>query len=187
MDSSPLVPPPVPVPASPASARPGPRVFINYRTSDEPFGAALIDTALCERFGCDTVFFAPRSLAPGTCFSAGILDAVAGASVVLVVIGPRWLQAVGRSGRPRLEDPGDWVRREIVEAFRHDVCVVPVLLNCELPAEYQLPVPLARLSTLQYLRLHHRNTGADLERLVRELGWIASPSPDHPLFKSEIS
>ncbi|MFG1808379.1 toll/interleukin-1 receptor domain-containing protein [Streptomyces sp. NPDC049040] len=171
MNTSPLVP----MHVRPASGRSGPRFFINYRTSDEPFGAALIDTALCGRFGSDAVFFASRSLAPGRDFSAGILDAVTGASVVLVVIGPRWLEAVDRCGRSRLEDPGDWVRREIIEAFRGGARVVPVLLNCDLPAEHRLPVPLARLSTLQYLRLHHRNAGADLERLMRELGSIVSP------------
>ncbi len=145
------------------------RVFINYRTGDEPFGAALIDTALCERFGPEAVFRAPRSIRPGEDFAEAILNAVKESSVLLAVIGPRWLDASDRHGRPRLLSPTDWVRREILQAFRSGVRVVPVLLNAKLPQEHELPPAIARLSSHQYLRLHHRYAPGDLERLVQEI------------------
>ncbi|WP_329254844.1 toll/interleukin-1 receptor domain-containing protein [Streptomyces sp. NBC_01478] len=151
------------------NGRPPTRVFINYRTGDEPYGAVLIDTALCARFGPEAVFRASRSIRPGEDFAETILGAVRESSVLLAVIGPRWLDAVDAHGRPRLHDPADWVRREILQAFHSGVRVVPVLLNANLPQEQQLPPAVARLSGQQYLRLHHRYAPADLERLVDEV------------------
>jgi hypothetical protein len=46
-----------------------------------------------------------------------IVDRVRGARVVLAVIGPYWLTAVGPDGRRCVDDPCDWVRRELAEAF----------------------------------------------------------------------
>lgn len=158
--------------------RPAPRVFISYRTGDEPFGAALIDTALCARLGPEAVFRAPRSIPLGENFADAILGAVRGSSVLLAVIGPRWLDATGRDGVPRLRDPGDWVRRELLEAFHSGVRVVPVLLHANLPQEQELPPPLARLSSHQYLRLHHRYAPADLARLVEEVEVLLEDGPD---------
>jgi hypothetical protein len=149
--------------------RPSPHVFISYRTGDEPFGAALIDTALCARLGPDSVFRAPRSILPGEDFAHAILNAVKKSSVLLAVIGPRWLEATDRDGRPRLHDPADWVRREILQAFHSGVRVIPVLLNANLPQEHELPPAIAQLSSHQYLRLHHRYAPAELARLVDEV------------------
>lgn len=153
------------------------RVFINYRNGDEPYGAVLVDTALCARFGSEVVFRASRSIRPGEDFAEAILGAVRESSVLLVVIGPRWLDAVDAHGRPRLHDPADWVRREILQAFESGVRVVPVLLNADLPQARQLPPALARLSGQQYLRLHYRYAPADLERLVDEVERLLRRAP----------
>ena len=40
-------------------------IFINYRGSDEPYAAALIDQELSRRFGPARVFRAGRSIRPG--------------------------------------------------------------------------------------------------------------------------
>jgi hypothetical protein len=154
------------------------RVFISYRTGDEPFGAALIDTALCARLGPDAVFRAPRSIPPGENFADAILGAVRESSVLLAVIGPRWLGATGRDGEPRLRNPGDWVRRELLAAFHSGTRVVPVLLHANLPQEHELPPPLARLGSNQYLRLHHRYAPADLARLVDEVEGLLGDGPE---------
>jgi hypothetical protein len=45
--------------------------------------------------------------------------------VMVVVIGPDWLDARGEHGR-RLDDPTDWVRLEITQALAGGVTVIPV-------------------------------------------------------------
>jgi len=115
------------------------------------------------------VFRASKSIAPGADFSEQILAAVRGAQTLLVVIGPRWLDASDADGRPRLRNPDDWVRREISQAFQYNIRVVPILLNADLPAATDLPEDIRRLATCQYLRVHHRNSERDVEQLVDEL------------------
>ncbi|HSV65515.1 MAG TPA: toll/interleukin-1 receptor domain-containing protein [Mycobacteriales bacterium] len=147
-------------------------VFINYRSEDEPFGAALIDHELSTSFGPDRVFLDSRSIRPGEDFAKVILPTLRQSSALLVVIGPRWLDAADETGRRRLDDPGDWVRLEIAEALRHGVRVIPLLVNADLPRANELPTDIAALVRCQYLRLHHRNSRHDIARLVNELAEI---------------
>lgn len=145
-------------------------IFVNYRTSDTPFGAALIDRVLSQHFGLDAVFFASRSIPLGDDFAKTILPAVRGAKVLLALIGPDWLKATDSDGRPLLNRPDDWVRREIAEAFHHGVRVIPVLLDdAELPTEHDLPVEIRRLARNQYIHIRHRHVKHDVQRLIDEL------------------
>ncbi len=144
-------------------------IFVNYRSDDEPFGATFIDRELSSHFGRHTVFRDSRSIRPGEDFVEKILPAVRAAKVLLAVIGPRWLAATDADGGSRLTRPDDWVRREIAEAFRHGVRVVPLLLDAELPAERDLPAEIGRLARCQYVRIHHRHAEHDVGRLIIEL------------------
>lgn len=51
------------------------------------------------------------------------------ASVLLVMIGPRWLTVTDAARQRRIEDPRDWVRKEIAEALTHGLYVIPVLID----------------------------------------------------------
>lgn len=145
------------------------KIFVNYRTDDEPFGATFIDRELSARFGPEVVFRDSRSIHLGDDFTEKILPAVRAARALLAVIGPRWLAAKDADGRSRLTKPEDWVRREIAEAFRCGVRVVPVLLDTELPAEHDLPLEIERLARCQYVRVRHRDAEYDMRRLIVEL------------------
>jgi hypothetical protein len=144
-------------------------VFINYRTEDEPFGAALVDHELSARFGSDQVFRASKSIRPGDDFAQAIIAAVRHAAALLVIIGPRWLTATDDSGQRRLDLSDDWVRLEIAEALRHRVRVIPLLVNVDMPLPGDLPPDITALARCQYLRLHHRNSRHDINRLADEL------------------
>jgi tetratricopeptide (TPR) repeat protein len=109
------------------------------------------------------------SIAPGADFVAQLLGRVRQSAVVLAVIGTRWLAAAGTGGR-RIDDPADWTRRELAEAFTAGVRVIPVLTDdATMPTEAELPDDLAALGRCQYRRLRHRDAAADLARLVAEL------------------
>ncbi|MFC3995212.1 toll/interleukin-1 receptor domain-containing protein [Nocardiopsis sediminis] len=144
------------------------RVFINYRTGDEEASATLIERELSRRFGSDEIFRASKSIKPGDDYERELLRAVRRCDLLLAIIGPGWSDATGRSGGRALDDPGDWTRREIAEAFAYGARVIPVLVNNRqrLPEE-ELPDDLAPLAKCQYRRLSHRNADADIEQIVR--------------------
>jgi hypothetical protein len=145
-------------------------VFINYRTGDGDFASALLDRELSAHFGADSVFLASRTIEPGRDFEHEILTQLRACNVVLAVIGRAWLHPYDETGRSRLELPGDWVRRELVEAAATGIPVIPVLLDDtpRLSAD-DLPADLAGLERAQYLKLRHRHVGDDVRRIVHTL------------------
>lgn len=151
-------------------------VFINYRGEDSHSYGALLHAELSRQFGPDLVFLDSMSIPAGADYVEHLLNRVRRARVVLAVIGAQWL-AVENPGRGRrLDDPDDWIRRELVEAFAAGVRVIPVLTDtAQMPTEDQLPVELAPLGRCQFRRLRHRDAAADLARLVADL---AAADPD---------
>jgi TIR domain len=145
-------------------------IFINYRGDDSQTAAVLIDRELTTRFGGDLVFLDCRSIPAGMDFVDELLGRVRTCSALLVVIGPRWLTLNDEVGRRRIDDPQDWIRREIGEAFTHGLRVIPVLLDgVTLPAEDELPQDIAGLSRRQHVPLRRRYTEVDLAFLVKRI------------------
>jgi hypothetical protein len=137
-------------------------VFINYRTGDGEKTAALIDHELSRRFGPRHIFRASRSIAPGEAYPDSLLASLRGSSLLLVVVGPDWINF-----RSRLRDPEDWVRREIKEAFDCGLPVVPIVdgrktnrLN-----KADLPPGLERLADLQSIPFDTHDTETGLRRI----------------------
>jgi O-acetyl-ADP-ribose deacetylase (regulator of RNase III) len=136
---------------------------------DQAGYATLLDRILCEEFGRDTVFFSSRSIRPGENFTAEILDRLRQSTVLLVLIGANWLTHV-KPGADALGEPVDWVHREIAEAFRVGIRVVPILADgTAMPREADLPDNVRPLVRCQYLSIHHRNVTHDLLRIVEEI------------------
>jgi TIR domain len=145
-------------------------IFINYRVDDSQTAAALIDRELAARFGSDQVFLDSRSIPAGSDFVEELLGRVRACSVLLVVIGPRWLALANEAGQRRIDDPADWVRREIAEALTHGLRVIPILIgDAVLPAETDLPQDIAGLSRRQHVPLRHRYTSLDLAHVVERI------------------
>ena len=146
-------------------------VFISYRSLDSQGYGDLLYFGLAYRFGEDLVFLDCESIRAGTDFVTELLARVRSARVVLAVIGPDWLEATDpASGRRRIDDPDDWIRRELVESYRNGVRVIPVLIDqTELPSAADLPPDVAALSRGQALRLRGRESTAGLTGIIREL------------------
>jgi tetratricopeptide (TPR) repeat protein len=151
-------------------------VFINYRGDDSDTAAVLIDRELSARLGSDRVFLDSRSILAGTDFAEEILGRLRACSVLLVVIGPRWLTLTDEAGRRLIDDTQDWVRREIVEALARGLRVIPVLTgDAALPTEADLPTDIAALIRRQFVLLRRRYTPVDLPFLVER---IAEADPE---------
>ncbi|MCX4970456.1 toll/interleukin-1 receptor domain-containing protein [Streptomyces sp. NBC_00654] len=147
-----------------------PLIFVNYRTNDEEATATLVDRELSRIFGEENVFRASKSIRPGSRYPQELLKAVRRTSVLLVVIGHRWLEAGGTGTRGALEDENDWTRREIEEALENGAVVIPLLVaGARRLRSEDLPVALGDLADCQYRRLDHRNAAADLGRLADDL------------------
>ncbi|MGW0771654.1 toll/interleukin-1 receptor domain-containing protein [Streptomyces sp. NPDC002676] len=160
-------------------------VFINYRTGDGDKTAALIDHELSRRFGRERAFRASKSIAPGSAYPDALLAGLRRSSVLLAIIGPDWTNF-----RSRLQDPEDWVRKEILEAFASGIPVVPVLdgRKTDRLNKANLPNELARLADLQSVPLDGHDTETSLKRLgdlvaeiagLHDLDRDAAPSPTH--------
>jgi hypothetical protein len=155
------------------------KVFINYRTSDEPNAAVLLKRELSSHFGEDNIFLDDTSIPPGSDFEQELLGAVRDSSLLLTVIGSRWLEASEGAWRRAVDNPADWVRREIAEAFTCGVVVVPILVDdASLLTSTVLPADIAQLTKRQFLRLRGKDIDYDLRRIVATVGeYLPVPRP----------
>jgi CHASE2 domain-containing sensor protein len=125
-----------------------PVFFISYRRDQSSWPAQSIKAALKERFGDATVFMDMESIHAGQDWQAKIREAIRSCSTMLVLIGPYWLGATTVRGSRRIDDPDDWVRREVEEGLNAPgVSVIPILLDgARIPEEEDLPPSLADLT-----------------------------------------
>lgn len=147
-----------------------PRVFISYRREECAGHAGRLRDSLCARFGDDHVFM-DLEMAPGIDFVDELTNELGRCDVLLVLIGRAWLSVRDAHGRLRLEDPEDFVRREVETALaRPDVLVVPVLVQgTAMPAPDQLPETLRQLARRNALELSDARWSFDVERLASHL------------------
>ena len=79
--------------------------------------------------GTGNIFIDVDSIVGGADFQK-LLEARLGQTrVMLSIIGDRWLDMRNPDGSRRLDDPGDFVRMEIVRAMAHGVTIIPVILE----------------------------------------------------------
>jgi hypothetical protein len=141
------------VSGSPIAMSGAPGVFITYRREDASGHAGWLYEALSERFGEDRVFM-DVAIPPAVDFVAWIEDHIGSAGVLIVIIGRTWLAASDSSGKRRLDDERDFVRREIAGALDRGIRVVPVLVSgAQMPSEQELPSARARLARINALEI----------------------------------
>ncbi|HEY5848296.1 MAG TPA: FxSxx-COOH system tetratricopeptide repeat protein [Microlunatus sp.] len=142
-------------------------IFISYRRDDTRHLAGRIYDRLAERFGSANIFMDVDSIEPGIDFPTAIADAVASCDLLLALIGPAWLNALDDRGRPRLDDPNDFVVLEIGSALKRGVRVLPILVDgTEFPRPSELPGILAPLARRHAMRLDHETFRSDVEALL---------------------
>ncbi|MFD7657215.1 hypothetical protein ACFV4N_24835 [Actinosynnema sp. NPDC059797] len=147
-----------------------PAVFLNYRNGDSLDVVKQLDAVLCRRIGPELVFRAGRSLVPGREFPVDLLRMAGGARVLVAVIGTKWETAYDANGTPYLHRPDDWVRREIAEALRNRVRVVPLLVGARPRLNgASLPEDIRRLALLQDIHVLRESTDAVFEAVADEL------------------
>ena len=107
---------------------------------------------------------------PGEPFEDALAKSLAQSDNLLAIIGPDWLTAE-REGRRRLDDPEDWVRREVEAGLVGRAAVIPVLVgHAELPTAEELPEPLKPLPKRQAIEVRPDHFADDVRNLIRRIG-----------------
>lgn len=167
-------------------------IFINYRTKGGKEVAYMCDRELSARFGADSIFLARKSIDPGSRYNEALVQAARRSRVLLAIIDDQWLNAPDRH-RPdkrALDNPQDWVRREIEEGLSSGALVIPLFLgrHVEQFDPRHLPETIDELAECQYARLDLQTMDADLarlgDRLVQQVPGLAAlegaARPDAP-------
>ncbi len=142
-------------------------LFISYRRDDSAGHAGRLFDALKVGFGGEQVFMDVSDLRPGQDFVAALDAALAKADCLLAVIGPRWLDATNAAGQRRINDPDDFVQREIGRALAQGATVIPVLVHgASMPAASALPPPLQPLARRQAITLTDPRWNSDVQELI---------------------
>jgi CHASE2 domain-containing sensor protein len=143
--------------------------FISYRRSQNAWQARDIRRELVRRYGDASVFMDTSSIEFGEVFPDQIASAIRGCSVMLVLIGPHWLQPI--ADVRRIDDPNDWVRREIEAGLqRQEAVVFPVLLDgARAPADAELPEPIKGLATRHAVAITGDDLVADIDALISSI------------------
>jgi CHASE2 domain-containing sensor protein len=146
-----------------------PAFFISYRRSQNTWQARDIRRELARRYGDASVFMDTSSIEFGETFPDRIASAIRGCSVMLVLIGPHWLEPI--AGTRRIDDPNDWVRQEVEAGLqRREAVVVPVLLDGTLaPAGAELPESVKGLAARHAVVVTGDDLAADIDNLVRSV------------------
>ncbi|MBN8656247.1 MAG: toll/interleukin-1 receptor domain-containing protein [Anaerolineae bacterium] len=143
------------------------KIFINYRRKDSPGYAIALQQKLGLIFGKENVFLDVETLVAGQEVDDKIEDFLLTCTVFICLIGEDWLNAKDPMGNRRLENPNDFVRREIEIALKNKIPFIPVLINtAQIPKEEWLPDSMKLLSGIQALEIGDRRFESDTNRLI---------------------
>ncbi len=147
------------------------QIFICYRRSDSPGAAGRIYDRLIQRFGRSAVFKDVDSIPLGVNFKQHLDRVVQQCSVVLVIIGEKWLEKEAGAEQRRIDDPRDFVRIEIESALKREIPIIPLLIeNGTLPSEEELPITLQELAFRHGMEVgNDPYFHTDIDRLIKYL------------------
>src|SRR6478735_12762549 len=89
------------------------KIFINYRREDTSGYAGRIFDSLSGEFGENNIFIDVTKINTGTDYTEVITQALDMSTYFLILIGNTWLSCKDSSGNRRMDNPDDFVRKEI--------------------------------------------------------------------------
>ncbi len=166
--------------SDPNRARGDVKVFVSYRRSDAAGHARALHRELSRRFDAGFAFLDRAGIEVGDEFPERLRAAVESCLVMLVLVGPGWLEAEAADGARRLDDPADFVRSEVSLALAAGKVVIPVLLDdAPMPPAGRLPDALRALARCDAFVLRGKDYEYDrqLEDLVKQLARRTGVAP----------
>ena len=145
-------------------------VFLSYRRNDSRGYATLVRDRLLSVMNKDRVFLDLSSLHAGEDFVLALDQAIKKSDVVLVLIGPDWLDVRKADGTRRLDDPNDFVLRKVALALQQSPLVIPVLVGgAQMPSEEQLPKAIHKLARRHAQALDDGHWDYDCDSLINAI------------------
>ena len=145
-------------------------IFINYRREDSISTSGRLYDRLSQTFGRKNIFMDVDHIPAGVDFVAHLNSQVAACNIILVVIGPHWLEAKDENGGRRLDNPDDFVVIEIATALARNIRVIPVLVDgARMPKAGELPGSLKALARRQAVEVRQLHFGRDAEALLERI------------------
>lgn len=146
------------------------KIFISYRREDAVGFAGRLSDTLTNYFGRDRVFRDVTDIDYGDDFEQVIDQKLSESGAVVVLIGDKWSSVTNEEGKRRLDDPADYVSREIAAALQSAVPVVPVLIgNANMPRKDELPENLGELTRRNAITITDERWDFDVTRLAKVL------------------
>jgi hypothetical protein len=182
------------------------QIFISYRREESRWSARSLYDRLSAHFDRKQIFMDIDAISLGDDFVKAIEKTVAECDVLIAVIGAHWLTSTNEQDVRRLDNPEDFVRREIATALKRDIRVIPVLVDGALmPRPSELPDDLKPLVRRNALRISDTGFDDDCRRLVAAIEQVmdktaskqdererkapperqVQPPPDSPLLPSK--
>ena len=128
------------------------------------------------------------TIALGDDFVKAIEKTVGECDVLIAVIGARWLASKNEQDGRRLDDPEDFVRREIATALKRDIRVIPVLVDgASMPRATELPDDLKPLVRRNALQVTDTGFDDDCRRLVDAIEQVLEKSGADRQSKQELN
>jgi len=157
------------------------KIFICYRREDTAAFAALLHARLTEKLGIGRVFIDIDSIGPGIDFVDSIAKAIPVSALVLVLIGRRW-------NPPRLDNPRDFVRIELLTALEQNARIIPLLFEgVEMPRPEELPAELVPLTRRNAVEIGTSRLNAEIRDFVEEIERILAGDRERPSVRPLIS
>lgn len=149
------------------------KIFISYRRDDTADEAKQLEEQLEELQG--QVFRDVSAIEVAEKFPKRIEAALKEADFVIVVVGKKWLSIPDERGRRRLENPNDYVRREIKYSLRRAesdelMDIIPVLVQgARMPKAGELPDDIKALAEINAHRIAPETFADDVEELSKRI------------------
>jgi hypothetical protein len=145
-------------------------IFISYRKEDSGDCINDLRMKLKSLMPDDRFYLDVHGIYPSDRLQAKLDKQVRMADVLLAVMGPQWLTCKSDTGRQRLHDPADHLRRKLHTALASDMKVLPVLVHgARMPDKGELPDDLQKLAVLPACSLDDGEFDSGIDELHRQV------------------
>jgi hypothetical protein len=152
--------------------------FISYRRDDSAPWAGRIYDHLAQYVPKENLFIDVDNVRGGDVIADRIQESIVRSRLVIIVIGPQWLEAKSPDGKRRLDDPSDFVRLEIETAIRYNIKMIPLIIEgTKMPKASELPESLHKLALYAGYPLSHQFFPQTMKEVVP---FLIEPEPQAP-------